>query len=182
MYDYIKGKVSIITSNYVTIEVNDIGYKIFTPNPYSFKEESTVKVFLYSHIREDEYSLFGFLSEEEREMFLRLISVKGLGPKMALPILATGSLNGLIDAIDKENIIYLTKFPKIGEKLSRQIILDLKGKLAKKVNTETTNEELSSALTSLGYKNNDIKKVIKEIDSSKNIEEQIKEALKLMLK
>lgn len=183
MFDYIKGKVSNITSNYVTIDVNGIGYKIFTPNPYSFEENSEVKVYLYSYIREDEYSLFGFLSEGQRDMFLRLISVKGLGPKMALPILATGSLNGLIDAIDKENIIYLTKFPKIGEKLSRQIILDLKGKLAKQtIDVKNENEELISALTSLGYKNNDIKKVIKEVDNSKTLEEQIKEALKLMLK
>ena len=63
-------------------------------------------------------------------MFLKLINVKGLGPRMAMPMFATGSVNGIIDAIDRENVVYLTKFPKIGDKLARQIILDLKGKLA----------------------------------------------------
>jgi Holliday junction DNA helicase RuvA len=73
--------------------------------------------------------LYGFKSGEEKELFLKLIDVKGIGPKMALPILATGSINGVYDAIERENILYLTKFPKIGEKVARQIILDLKGKL-----------------------------------------------------
>lgn len=182
MYDYMIGKITNINSEYITLEVNNIGYKINTPNNYSFKEENT-KVYLYSHIREDEYTLYGFKNEEERSMFLKLISVKGLGPKMALPMLASGSLNGLIDAIDKENILYLTKFPKIGEKLSRQIILDLKGKLtSKKITEENNNTELFEALTTLGYKGAEIKKIMKEIDSSLSIETQIKEALKLLLK
>ena len=116
-------------------------------------------------------------------MFLKLISVKGLGPKMALPMLATGSINGLIDAIEKENIIYLTKFPKIGSKLSRQIILDLKGRLAKTGEVvHDEDEDLIAALVGLGYKNNEVRKVIKEIDKSLPLDKQIKEALKLMLK
>ena len=102
---------------------------------------------------------------------------------MALPILATGSINGIIDAIDRENILYLKKFPKIGEKVAKQIILDLKGKLAsiEKVE-ETTSDELVLALESLGYKSIDIKNVIPKIDNTLNIENQIKEALKLLLK
>ena len=103
---------------------------------------------------------------------------------MALPMLATGSVSGIIDAIDRENVLYLTKFPKIGEKIARQIILDLKGKLAANLQDEnnSTNDELIDVLTSLGYKNSDIKKVIKSIDSSLPIELQVKEALKLLLK
>ena len=66
---------------------------------------------------------------EEKELFLKLINVKGLGPKTALGVFATGSVSGVIDAINRENILYLTKFPKIGEKLARQIVLDLKGKI-----------------------------------------------------
>lgn len=182
MYDYMNGIVKAIYSDYISLEVNDIGYKICTANPYLFKEEEKIKVFLYSHIREDENTLYGFRSEEERTMFLKLISVKGLGPKMALSLLSTGSLNGLIDAIEKENILYLTKFPKIGEKLSRQIILDLKGKLAKNnVDTEV-NTELIDALSALGYKSNEIKKVVKDLDSTLPIEKQVKLALQLLLK
>ena len=182
MYDYIIGKISLISPNYITIECNNIGYKVFTPNSYEYKEEEINKIYLYSHIREDEYSLYGFKSIEVRDMFLKLINVKGLGPKMALPILSTGSLDGIKDAIEKENILYLTKFPKIGEKLARQTILDLKGKLSTTEATINNNDELVSALSGLGYKQNDIKKVLKEIDYNKTIEVQLKDALKLLLK
>ena len=116
-------------------------------------------------------------------MFLKLIEVKGLGCKMALPILATGSISGIIDAIERENILYLKKFPKIGDKVARQIILDLKGKLVSS-NTivNNINEELVEALKALGYKLSDINKVVKQIDNNLKIEDQIKEALKLLLK
>jgi Holliday junction DNA helicase RuvA len=183
MYDYFIGKITSNSINYVVIEVGNIGYKVFTPNPFVFKEDNIEKLYLYNHIREDENSLYGFKTEEERNLFLRLIDVKGLGPKVALPMLATGSINGIIDAIDRENILYLTKFPKIGDKLARQIILDLKGKLVsldKNINNE--NEELTQVLESLGYKSVDIKRVINQVNKDANIENQIKEALRLLLK
>ncbi len=181
MLDFVEGIVSYIKSDYVVINVGGIGFKIYTPNPYVFKEGENTKVFLYNHIREEEYSLYGFKTEEEKDLFLRLIEVKGLGPKLALPILATGSISGIIDAIDRENILYLKGFPKIGEKLARQIILDLKGKLVPKGETDNKNNELVDALVSLGYKKQDLKSVVKEVDDSLPIEIQIKEALKLML-
>lgn len=184
MFNYIKGKVVDQESNYIVVESNNIGFQIHVANPYSYELGSNEQIFLYNHIREEEYTLYGFKNKEEKELFLRLINVKGLGPKMALPMLATGSVSGIIDAIDRENILYLTKFPKIGEKIARQIILDLKGKLAANLQDEnnSTNDELIDVLTSLGYKNSDIKKVIKSIDSSLPIELQVKEALKLLLK
>ena len=104
---------------------------------------------------------------------------------MALPMLATGSAEGIIDAIERENILYLKKFPKIGDKVARQIILDLKGKLAANITTSelvSTMDELVEVLKGLGYKMPDIKKVLPHIDRSKTIEEQIKEALRLLLK
>lgn len=183
MFDYIKGLVTKTVANYVVIECSGVGYKIFTPNPYKFKEGQIDISYVYNHVREDENVLYGFKTEEERELFLKLIDVKGLGPKMALPILATGSINGIIDAIDRENVLYLKKFPKIGEKVARQIILDLKGKLAhSEVIEENTSDELILALESLGYKTNDIKVVVPKVDKSLSIENQIKEALKLLLK
>ena len=184
MFNYIKGKVVDQESNYIIVESNNIGFQIHVANPYSYELGSNEQIFLYNHIREEEYTLYGFKNKEEKELFLRLINVKGLGPKMALPMLATGSVSGIIDAIDRENVLYFTKFPKIGEKIARQIILDLKGKLAANLQNEnnSTNDELIDVLTSLGYKNSDIKKVIKSIDSSLPIELQVKEALKLLLK
>lgn len=185
MYDYMYGVVTKQESNYIILENNKIGYLIYTANPYSFNLSEEYKVYLYQYIREDENSLYGFKEEEERDLFLKLINVKGLGCKMALPMLAIGSISGIIDAIERENILYLKKFPKIGDKVARQIILDLKGKLVTSSNIDlgsNTNDELSEALISLGYKTVDIKKILPSINKNDSIEKQIKEALKLLLK
>ena len=105
---------------------------------------------------------------------------------MALPIIASASISGISDAINRENILYLKKFPKIGEKLAKQMILDLKGKLGEFEGASDTDSnttmELREALLGLGYKDKEIKSVIPKIDQSLAIEEQIKEALKLFLK
>lgn len=183
MYSYMIGKVTLQESVYITLEVNNIGYKIYVANPYSYMIDEEVKVYLYQQIKEDEHSLFGFRSIDERELFLKLISVKGVGPKIALPMFATGSINGIVDAIERENVLYLTKFPKIGERVAKQIILDLKGKLGV-VSTDIvdTKEELIDVLKGLGYKEKDYKGIINKISSDKSIEEQVKDALKLLLK
>lgn len=184
MLNYILGIVTIQENNYIVVENNHIGFTIFVANPYSFELNKEAKVYLYNQIKEDEYSLYGFKTIDERTLFLKLISVKGLGPKMAMPILATGSISGIVDAIDRENILYLTKFPKIGEKLARQIILDLKGKLSsyfEDVKTDNS-DDLINVLESLGYKTSEIKKILPNIDDSLDIEDKIKEALKLMLR
>ncbi len=185
MYSYFNGRIDNVSSDSVVIDVNNIGYKIFVPNPFSYEVGSEYKIYVYSHIREDEYSLYGFKNLEEKELFMKLINVKGMGPKVASGIFATGSINGIIDAINKENILYLTKFPKIGEKLARQIILDLKGKVvadSDNLYEDKSMDELISVLENLGYKTSEIKKIIPNIDASKTLEEQVKDALKLLLK
>ncbi len=184
MYGYIKGIVTEIESSYIILESNNIGYQIYVANPYVYKLDNEYKVYIYTQIKEDEHLLYGFIDKDEKDLFLKLISVKGLGCKMALPILATGSIGGIADAIERENILYLKKFPKIGDKVARQIILDLKGKLTPAVlaNKSNVNSELVEVLLSLGYKSQDIKKVIPNISIDLSIEEQVKEALKLLLK
>ena len=183
MYAYIKGFIKDIESDYIVLDNNGVGYMIYTPNPYSFNVDEEYTVYLYQYVREDEISLYGFKTLKEKDLFLRLISVKGLGCKMAMPMIALGSPEGIIDAIERENILYLKKFPKIGDKVARQIILDLKGKL---VNTgeevQDNSNELVLALQSLGYKNSDINKAVKMVDNTLDIEEQIKQALKILLK
>ena len=185
MYSYFIGVVNDINSNSIILECNKIGYLIYVPNPFSYQIGQEYKVYVYNKISEDDYSLYGFKTKEEYEIFLKLISVKGLGAKLALPILATGSVSGIKDAIDRENILYLTKFPKIGEKLARQIILDLKGKINIEVTDElieNDTEDLIDTLSALGYKTSEIKKVLGQIDTSLSLEDQVKEALKLLLK
>ena len=178
MYHYMIGTVTEITPSFITLENNGIGYLIYTPNPYAFESGTEYKVYLYQQIKEDEHALFGFKTLEEKELFLKLINVKGLGPKMALPIIASGS-------IERENILYLKKFPKIGDKLAKQMILDLKGKLGEVEEVtmiEDTKEELFAALKALGYKDKEIKTVLPKVPSDISLEEQIRSALKSLLK
>ncbi len=187
MYEYIIGKITDLKSNAIVLDNNSIGYLIYVANPFSFEEGKEYKVYTYEHITEQEDLLYGFKTKEEKELFLKLISVKGLGPKMTLPILAVGSIDGIKDAIERENILYLKKFPKIGEKLARQIILDLKGKLNYNGTGFTEDEiskenELEEVLIGLGYKEKEIKPVLVKVDNSLTIEEQVKDALKLLLK
>ncbi len=187
MYDYIIGKITYIKNNAIVVENNGIGYLVYVANPYSYELNKEYKVYVYQHVMEDENSLYGFKSVEEKEFFLKLISVKGLGCKMALPILAVGSIDGIMDAIERENILYLKKFPKIGDKLARQIVLDLKGKLefigvGLSDDELQVENELKEALIALGYKEKEIIPVISKVDTSLPIEGQIKDALKLLLR
>ena len=184
MYSYIKGKIVDIESNYIVLENHAIGYLIYTANPYSFELNTDTIIYLYQYVREDEISLYGFKSKVEKDMFLKLIEVKGLGCKMALPMLANGAVDGIVSAIENEDINYLKKFPKIGDKVARQIILDLKGKLVstEENNNKSHSEELIEALKSLGYKPADIKKVLTNISKDDTIENQIKDALKLLMR
>ena len=183
MYSYIKGIITIIETSYIVVENNGIGYMVFVSNPYSYKLNEEVTIYLYQQIREDENTLYGFKTKEDKELFLKLISVKGLGCKMALPMFSGDNMSSILNAIEEGNINYLKKFPKIGDKVARQIILDLKGKLASdQSNLKEDFSELTETLKSIGYKPNDIKKVLPQIDISLSLEKQVKEALKLLLK
>ncbi|EAC7884527.1 Holliday junction branch migration protein RuvA [Listeria monocytogenes] len=201
MYDYIKGTVTTITPEYIVVEAGQIGYQIITGNPFSFQrlEGTEAQVFLYQHVREDNISLFGFQTTEERYLFKKLLSVSGIGPKSALAIIASGDVVPLISAIESEDDVYLTKFPSVGKKTARQIILDLKGKLADVVASEIVYvapendmvaglspqlEEAVLALEALGYSTRELKKVIPKLAKETDLtsDAYIKLALQLMTK
>ncbi|EAH4034819.1 Holliday junction branch migration protein RuvA [Listeria monocytogenes] len=201
MYDYIKGTVTTITPEYIVVEAGQIGYQIITGNPFSFQrlEGTEAQVFLYQHVREDNISLFGFQTTEERYLFKKLLSVSGIGPKSALAIIASGDVVPLISAIESEDDVYLTKFPSVGKKTARQIILDLKGKLADVVASEIVYvapendmvaglspqlEEAALALEALGYSTRELKKVIPKLSKEEDLtsDAYIKLALQLMTK
>ena len=186
MIGFVRGKVHAFGLDYCLIDVNGIGYRIHFRHPEKLKVNEEVIIYTYQNVREDEISLYGFLSLDEYNLFTKLISVKGLGPRMALPIIATGTVDGIADAIENNNLNYLKKFPKIGDKVAKQMVLDLKGKLGA-INTglfkkEDFSDELLEVLLGLGYKQADVKKVISKVDANRSLEEQVKEALKLMLK
>ncbi len=184
MYSYIKGKITEITPNFVTLENQGVGYKILTPNPYNFVIDVEVIVFIYQKVSEDSIALYGFKSSEQRDLFIKLISVNGIGPKSATAILASGTVGSITKAIEEGDAKYLQKFPGIGPKASQQIVLDLKGKIDfDTVSIHTQNMiEVEEALIALGYKNKEIEKVIKKLDNSKSTNELIKDALAMMLR
>jgi Holliday junction DNA helicase RuvA len=184
MYSYIKGIITEITPNYITLDNNGVGYKLLTPNPYNFTMDEETVCHIYQKVSDDAIALYGFKSSEQRDLFIKLISVNGIGPKSAIAILASGSVGSITKAIENGDAKYLQKFPGIGPKASQQIVLDLKGKIDfENVSVVTQNMvEVEEALQALGYRSKEIDKVIKRLDSSKTTNELIKDALAMMLK
>lgn len=183
MYAYLNGKIVSHSANAVIVDVNNIGYKVKTANPYVFNIGVKYKIYTYQYVREDILDLYGFLHEDELNLFLKLISVKGIGPKGALAILATGSVVGIVSAIETGNSDYLRKFPGIGPKASQQIVLDLKGKFESEGVVNTDILDVKEVLTSLGYSVREINKILPKIPvENTSLDEMVKSALQLMLK
>ena len=204
MYDYLKGIVTRVTPEYIALEVNQIGWQLYTPNPYSFRVNNLEQqIYVHMQVREDAQTLYGFTSLDQRELFRKLISVSGIGPKGAMAILASGSPTHVIQAIEMEDEAFLVKFPGVGKKTARQMILDLKGKLGSLLETvelpsatdelplfgvNQTEHELNEAmlaLTALGYSERELAKIrpqLAEDDQLDTTEQYMKKALQLLLK
>lgn len=197
MYEYIKGILTKITAKYIVVETAGIGYLLHVANPYAYsgKMNQEVHVYLHQVVREDAHLLYGFETEEEKQLFLNLISVSGIGPVSALAIIAADDNAGLVQAIESKNITYLTKFPKIGKKTAQQMVLDLEGKInldledapaqtkAKATEENQALEEAMEAMLALGYKATELKKIKKFFEgTSDTAENYIKSALKMLVK
>ena len=186
MFAYLKGHTSYGGKDFVVIEVNGIGYKVHTANPYEFKKGEAVQVFTHQVVSENEISLYGFRTLEEHDLFINLISARGIGPKTACAILAMKDMNGLRQAIENGDAKYLCKFPKIGPKTAQQIILDLKGKLVIPEGPLFTNPGLTEAieaLQALGYGDKELTKVRTAFkDTKASVDEIIKKGLQLLVK
>lgn len=196
MYDYIKGTITKITSKYIVVEAGGIGYMLHVANPYAYSSQMLQEMTVYAHqvIRDDAHVLYGFGTEEEKEVFLHLISVSGIGPATALAIIAVDDNKGLVQAIEQKNITYLTKFPKIGKKTAQQMVLDLEGRFVvneevavvaapPSVNENVALEDAMEAMEELGYRATELKKIKKFFEgTSDTAENYIKSALKMLMK
>lgn len=186
MYYYMKGKVVYIHKDHIVLDCGGIGYQIYVANPYDYKKDMETTVFTYLQVREDAQLLYGFKTEDERHLFLKLIQVKGIGCKTAIGILACGDYSRVVGAIEDGNINYLKKIPGIGPKAAQQIILDLQGKLVlDKEDVAEVNETMNEAievLKALGYKVNEINQVMKRIDEPCDTNGYVKKALSLLVK
>ncbi len=170
MIAFIKGKVHSFTLDWVILDCGNIGYKIYFAHPEKLKLNEEVLLYTYQYIREDEHSLFGFLSQTDFDLFTKLISVKGVGCKTANSIFASSNSDRLIQAIEVSDIDYLKKLPGIGAKTASQIILDLKGKLVSehKEDSRLSKSLLDTfdALKSLGYKQAELNPLVKQLEKS----------------
>ncbi|MGX7014147.1 Holliday junction branch migration protein RuvA [Vagococcus silagei] len=204
MYEYMKGIITFVSPYYIVLEVNQVGYKIAVANPFKYSSyfQKEVLVYLHQVVREDTQLLYGFGSLEEKELFLKLISVSGIGPKSGLAIMASDDHGGLVYAIETNDDAYLTKFPGVGKKTARQIVLDLQGKLdglemspdavaaAGKQetlfnqSTQSTLNEALEALRALGYTERELKRITKELEKEvlATTDDYLRQGLKLLMK
>jgi Holliday junction DNA helicase RuvA len=200
LIEYVSGTLVDINTQYIVVDHQGLGYQIYCPNPYSYQKdlEQSVRIFTYHYVREDVIRLYGFKTIEERALFEKLLNVSGIGPKGALAILASGQPEYVVHAIEEEDESYLTKFPGVGKKTARQMILDLKGKLGdfapnlftketveiiRKTTDKKQLEEALEALRALGYVEKELKKVRPKLEEEEmSIDGYIKKALQLMLK
>lgn len=201
MYAFIKGEVVHKSLDRVVLENNGIGYDISMPSTSvkSLPEGKEIKVYTYYYVTQDSISLYGFSTLEDKSMFEKLISVSKIGAKTAIGILGSISANEFALAVITDDVKRLSKLPGIGNKTAQRLIIEIKDKLETKEaliqsvneyeNTKTLFQNISDkgkmedvmeALSILGYSNKQIAEVVSKLDSTKDTEELIKDALKHM--
>lgn len=197
MIGYLRGMIDQLFSDTCYIDVQGIGYRVFLPA--STREKLSVglavKLYTYLNVREDALHLFGFLTLEEQEMFLLLLSVNGVGPKMALSVLSAMKPDGVRLAIGRNDLTALTRINGVGKKTAERIVLELRDKIGQ-IDTSFeassqgdsldsvlagTYQEALAALISLGYQQNEVlPKLKKHQDNGKSTEDLIRSVLREM--
>lgn len=196
MIGYLKGIVTHIFREYCFIDVHGVGYRVFVPA--STMEKLTIgretTVFTYMSVREDAILLYGFATQDEYELFMLLISVNGVGPKVALGILSAANPDGFRLAVHQKNMKVLTKMPGIGKKTAERIVLELQDKIGPvddgavadlsvpaAAASQGIAAETLAALVSLGYSEQEVLPVVEaKADTCQTVEQLLKEALKAL--
>lgn len=192
MIEFIKGKLSWKSPTRIQVEVNGLGYGIHIPlSTFDClpREESEVSLHTYLHVREDNLQIYGFMTLEEKELFLLLIGVPGIGPRTALYILSGLSVEELKNTVEEEDIDRLSSIPGIGRKTAQRLVVELKDKLAGeslKVGKEGSGmiRDAVKALVSLGCKIKEAQGAVKKAQDASSgeltLEELIKQAMKFI--
>ncbi|WP_419154037.1 Holliday junction branch migration protein RuvA [Weissella viridescens] len=180
MFEYLKGMVTAVMPSYIVVDVAGVGYRIITANPFTFTEQQVATVYVEQIVRDNEQTLYGFQTLDEKTLFQKLLAVSGIGPKSALAILASSDHTGLVQAIVNDDVTFLTKFPGIGKKTAQQIILDLQNKVDElpfqtqmdqfeldvpKPKAGSDLDEALQALEALGYAKKDLKRIEKQLQT-----------------
>jgi len=188
MYAYISGKVTETGINYVIIETGGVGYEIFTnTNALSKPDKDHAKLYTYFVVKEDEQSLYGFYTQQEKDMFKKLISISGVGPKVAMSVLTTMTASELAAAIISSDVNAFSPVSGVGKKTAERIILELREKVSSDSilddiggpSASSPELEAVNALVSLGYKRSE---ALKAITSVKNLGDTTEDLILLALK
>ena len=186
MIGSLRGRLIYKKPDHIIVEVSGVGYQVnVTFNTMSILPEEGKDIFLhiYTHVREDILQLYGFASEDEKKIFITLLGITGIGPKMALNILSGISHNDLLHAIETEDVAHLCRIPGLGKKTAHRLILELKEKLPTVTDTvDRVFEDTLSALVNLGYKKSIAQESLKKAYEKgfNNIEGLLKETLKYL--
>jgi len=197
MIDRLTGKLVLSNNSYLVIEIGGLGIKVNIPKTFSknFKMNEVMSCSTYLHVREDALDLYGFENESDRSLFLMLISISGIGPKLGLTIISGLTPEKLKMKIISGDVKALTSIPGVGAKTAKRIIIELKDKFSK-IDSETLGfedeidskifKDVISALDGLGYKEKESKKALKQLgmdksdNSNHTIENLIREVLKIL--
>lgn len=192
MIGFLDGVVFDVSIDHFILNVNGVGYDISastqTLADVNVLIGQNLKVWIHSHVREDAFQLFGFLTKPEKEFFLQLLKVNGVGPKMALSIMSGARVTQIQDWIESSDAKALSSLPKVGKKTAEQIILSLQGKLVRietkaKNGTATpkianeTHRQVSSALINLGFKNQNVDQFIASLAADITLEDGVRQGL-----
>lgn len=191
MISYLKGSVLLKKNNYLILLVGGVGYQVFATEKtlFALKEDAETALYTHHYIKEDASDLYGFLNLPELELFKNLIAISGVGPKSALSVMATASVEDIISAILAENPTLLRTVSGIGPKTAERIVVELKskiGKLAREISPAGTSAaprdmEVIEALIGLGYSRKEVVEAVKQVPNDvTETSQRIRETLKLL--
>lgn len=193
MIGYLKGQLTEASSESALILNSGVGYEVLASqnllSDFMGRLNSDVEVWIYTHVREDALQLFAFASPAEKQLFLSLLKVNGVGPKSALNLLSGAGVNEIIQMIESEDAKGLSKLPKVGKKTAEQIILTLKGKLitedrggaaavpTQQMTLSKSSQDIRSALINLGFKPADVEKIVAHLPAGVDFEQGLRQGL-----
>ncbi len=189
MIGFLNGVVFFKEGNFIILDVKGVGYKVLAASDVLSKaiKGTPLELFIYTHVREDNISLFGFLESSDLKLFENLIGVSGIGPKTAMNIFSVGNRNEIMSAITKGDVDFFTSVPRLGRKNAQKIIIELKNKFGGIGDLDLSgedmsgNEEVVAALKGFGFTNSEIHDAIRNVKKNgQKITETIKLALKYL--
>lgn len=187
MIGSLRGKIILRDGNYILVEVGGVGYRVLVPSSVATSRDENVFLYIYTHVKEDAFDLFGFPEISDLKLFENLIAVSGVGPKTAMSIFSFSNREQIVKAVMDGDVDFFTSIPRLGKKNAQKIIIELKSKLGDTSTLELNeadsveNDEIVQALEVFGFSAKEGRSVIKKLDKDlKTTEEKIKMALKYL--